>query len=327
MENKPTTLKERFGQIPNETGLTRKMRIHQGWWRTNVLSEEPGTHPKISTQNVCNTILNGDTSEKNFLTPNAAKAVRDTLAKWKNNSAGIIEQDRLFNNLLSSQPLCFNFFGELSADYDFGLKVLKTFYPDLTNLISVNFEFSPKENFTKDGSAFDIAFEVEADNKKGLIGFECKYTDTFSYKPSKSQIFYGDKGNKNHDTYFAIYENAQENFVNSYYDFVKHRNYNQLFRNQLIGETLLKNKKYDFLRTGLFCYHDDDNAIKAASEFKKMLSKPENFQLITYQDFITNVQRLELDWKQREWTMLLWARYCGISLSSYTTKKLDDNLI
>ena len=66
MTHKRTSLQERFGQIPKESGLTRKMRVHQGWWRTNVLNEEPGLHPIIPTQNVCSTIVNGETNEKTF---------------------------------------------------------------------------------------------------------------------------------------------------------------------------------------------------------------------------------------------------------------------
>lgn len=322
MTDKPKTLQERFGPIPKETGLTRKMRLHQGWWRTNVLNEEPGLHPIIPTQNVCNAIANGNATEKNFLTANAIKAVRETLAKRTKENLGIIEQDRLFNNLLSSQPLCFNFFGELYADHDFGLLVLKTFYPELTKLVSVNFEFAPTIIYTNDRSAFDIAFEVEAGNNKGLIGFECKYTDTFSFKPSKSPIFYGEEGNKNYDAYLGIYNQSKSNFTKPYFDFVRSKDFNQLFRNQLICEALLQDKKYDFVRTGLFCYQDDDSATATAKTFKTMLSNPDNFQLITYNAYISKVQQLGLSWQQREWTMLLWARYCGTSLSKETTIKL-----
>jgi len=267
MTHKRTTLQERFGQIPKESGLTRKMRVHQGWWRTNVLNEEPGLHPIIPTQNVCNTMINGETNGKNFLTSNAINAVRETLAKRTKKNMGIIEEDRLFNNLLSSQPLCFNFFGELYADLDFGLLVLKTFYPDLTKLISVNFEFAPTINYTNDRSAFDIAFEVKAANKKGLIGFECKYTDTFSFKPSKSTIFYGDEGNKNYNAYLGIYNKSKDCFTKPYFDFV---------------------------RTELFCYQDDCSATATVKTFKTMLSNPNNFQLITYNDFISKVQQLDL---------------------------------
>jgi len=322
MTDKSTTLEERFGTVPKETGLTKKMRTHQGWWRTNVLNEEPGLHPIIPTQNVCNTILHGDKNEKNFLSKNSIKAVRETLAKRTKENMGIIEEDRLFNNLLSSQPLCFNFFGELYADHDFGLSVLKTFYSDLTKLVSVNFEFAPIVNYTNDRSAFDIAFEVEAGDKKGLIGLECKYTDTFSFKPSKSEIFYGDKGNKNYDAYFDIYNKSIRSFAKPYYDFVRSKDFNQLFRNQLIGEALLQNDKFDFVRTGLFCYHDDNSGTATGKAFKTMLSNPDNFKVITYMEFITNIQRLDLDWDKREWSMLLWARYCGTSLSHDTTIKL-----
>lgn len=322
MTEKSTTLKERFGTVPNESGLTRKMRLHQGWWRTNVLNELPGLHPISLEGNVCNTILNGDANGKNFLTTNALKAVRETLAQRNETNSGIIEEDRLFNNLLSSQPLCFNFFGELYSDLEFGLTVLQKFYPDLTKLINVQFEFSPAENYTKDHSAFDVAFIVEADQKRGLIGFECKYTDSFSFKPSKSDIFYGDKGNKNHDTYLSIHTQSISNFTKPYYDYVCSKEYNQLFRNELIKESLLLNRKYDFVRTGLFCYEGDDSAVSIGKQFKTMLSNPESFQVVTYRNFISKVQQLELEWQRREWTMLLWARYSATTLSSETINSL-----
>ena len=323
MIEKQTTLKERFGEIPNESGLTKKMRLHQGWWRTNVLSEEPGNHPIIPSQNICNTISKGDINGKNFLTPNSIKAVTETLSNRTKENSGIIEPERLYNNLLSSQPLSFNFFGELYADNNFGLSVLKTFYPDLTKLNNVYFEFAPKENYTNDNSAFDLAFDVEIGNRKGLIGFECKYTDSFSFKPSKSEINYGDIGSKNHDIYNEIYYRSKEKFNKLYYDFVRNKNINQLFRNQLISETLLQNGKYDFVFTGLFCYQEDESAKKTGEEFKLMLTEPENFNLITYSDFISNVQKLNLTWEQRQWTMLLWARYCGTTLSDYTTRQIS----
>jgi len=322
MEEKSTTLNERFGKIPVESGLTRKMRVHQGWWRTNVLNLEPGFNPLNANDNVCNTILDGHINTKNFLTPNSFKAVIETLEARSKEDPGMIDKDRLFNNLLSSQPLCFNFFGEVKSNPDFGLKVLQTFYPDITKLISTNFEFAPKENYMKDRSAFDVAFEVEAGKLIGLIGFECKYTDTFSYKPKESKIYYGDKGNKNHDTYLEIYNKSKVRFIKPYYDFVQNKNFNQLFRNQLIAEAVMQNKKFDFVRTGLFYYQKDDSAKKIAEEFKLMLSDSDNFKPITYSDFISNVQQLELSWELREWTMLLWARYCGTTLSEETVNRL-----
>ncbi|TVQ06169.1 MAG: hypothetical protein EA359_01510 [Balneolaceae bacterium] len=302
-------LLNRFGIIPNDTGIKRRLRIHQGWWRMNVLNEEPGTHPMDTKKNVCNTINNGDINRKNFLTPNTIKAVESTIAERQITGAGLLEQDRLYNNLLSSQPLCFNFFGELKADTNFGLKVLQNWWPDLTALKKVIFEYAPEERYTADNSAFDIAFEVAIGNKSGLIGLECKYTDTFS-----STVY--DK-----TAYLNIFE--QSNSFNSTYDDLKASKYNQLFRNQLLAEALLQNKIYDFVKTGLFCYQQDISAIKTAQELQKMLTDPDSFNVITYSDFIEKVQRLDLDWEKREWCMLLWARYCGTVLSDAVNKQIE----
>ncbi|NIT75101.1 hypothetical protein GWO43_30435 [candidate division KSB1 bacterium] len=70
------------------------------------------------------------------------------------------------------------------------------------------------------------------------------------------------------------------------------------------------------MKTGLFCHHDDSAALNTAKQFQSMLNDGENvFNIITYKDFIAAIQRLELTWEQREFSMLLWARYCGTKLS------------
>jgi len=313
MSTKKTTLKERFGAIPNESGLKRKMRLHQGWWRTNVLSQEAGFHPKKENERICNTILDGEESKNNYLTKNSYIAVQQTLNERSEQDSGLMEQDRLFNNLLSSQPLCFNFFGELKADLEFGLSVLRHFYPNLTKLRKVIFEFAPIEKYTKDNSAFDIAFEVEENDKIGLIGWECKYTDSFS-----STVY--DK-----PSYKAIFSKSIS-FVASY-DLLKASKTNQLFRNQLIAEGLIQNKKYTFVYTGLFCFQDDFSAIETGKFFQSLLNdKTTDFKIVTYSDFIRSIQQLDIEWNKREWSMLLWARYCATVLSESTTKQLENEL-
>ena len=167
-------------------------------------------------------------------------------------NAGIIEEDRLFNNLLSSQPLCFNFFGELYADHDFGLLVLKTFYKDLTKLNNVLFEFAPIENFTNDRSAFDVAFEVKAGDKIGLIGLECKYTDTFSTSSQVMTFIMETKAIKIIMlilVFTTIPKQVSQNLIITLFGVKTLINFS---RNQLIAEALLQNKKYDFVCTGLF---------------------------------------------------------------------------
>jgi len=160
-----TTLKQLIGPVPKESGFKHRMRLHQGWWRTFVLCQEPGKHPIDENAQVCNTIEGGETSYKNFLSSNIEKAVKLTLEKRKESSAGIIEEDRLFNNLLSSQPLCFNFFGELKFDKAFALQILKSYLPDITEVKEVIFEYAPSENYTNDNSAFDVAIDPDFPGK------------------------------------------------------------------------------------------------------------------------------------------------------------------
>lgn len=315
--------KELIGNLPQGSNDVTRARLHQAWWRLNVLCEPEGDHPIRTDKTVCNTMSNGFETGNNFVTENTWHIVKQTLATRKEDAVGKIEENRLYNNLLSSQPLCFNFFAELTIDKGFGLQVLKNWWPEITELNEVLFEFSPKENYTQDGSAFDVAFDVQFGNKRGFIGLECKYTDTFSYKPQKSNsAFYGDKGNKNYETYIKLFNKCQSAFKRPYFDYVRSKNYNQLFRNQLMAEAMCHFNDYDIVKTGLFCFEKDLQAIATGNEFQSMLTNgTDKFTVITYADFIEKTQQLNLTWYQREWTMLLWARYCGFQLSDEVSKQ------
>ncbi len=109
-----------------------------------------------------------------------------------------------------------------------------------------------------------------------------------------------------------IFDDSNGHFTDEYYNYVRNNKLNQLFRNELIGQSFLQNKKYDFVITGLFCSHEDDYAISAAKSFKSKLRKgDETFKLITYKNYIESIQKLNIVWDIREWTMLLWSRYCA----------------
>ena len=204
------------------------------------MAEKEGIHPIKKGEVVCNTLLNGQISQKNFLSQNIADAVQQTIQERREANSGILEEDRLFNNLLSSQPLCFNFFGELKMDTGFALRVLQQFWPKLTEVKRVVFEFAPVEKYTNDNSAFDVAFEVLADNQSGLIGLECKYTDTFSKKEyDKSE-------------YRKIFNQRKGKVFTAMYEEFTAARFNQLFRNQLIAESLIQNGHYHLYTQGYF---------------------------------------------------------------------------
>ena len=132
-------------------------------------------------------------------------------------------------------------------------------------------------------------------------------------------------GNKNYKTYSKVFNSNKHAFKADYFDFVKSKKYNQLFRNQLMAEAIFhfKDNNYDIVRTGLFCYENDKGAVQTGKEFQSMLTDGEMvFTTITYKEFIEKAQKLSLTWEEREWTMMLWARYCGFKLSEGINKQL-----
>jgi len=193
--------------------------------------------PKVNCASVCNRINNGKKSLKNFLPKDISNEVAKALEEQKQSGSGIMDDDRLYNNLLSSQPLAINFFGFFNTNKVLALEFLKTIKSDITSFERVVFEFSPQA--TKDSSAFDIGFIVKSGVSLGFIGFECKYTDSFSYKRKGGKVNYGDKSeieeDRNYNNYFKLYSENRERFPDDYFTYVRNKDFNQLFRNELLA--------------------------------------------------------------------------------------------
>jgi hypothetical protein len=80
--------------------------------------------------------------------------------------------------------------------------------------------------------------------------------------------------------------------------------------------------EFDFVITGLFCHHDDKKTVEAGKVFQKKIGNgSSDFILLTYADYFECMQKLNLNWEQRELVMMLWARYCGLELSKNVADK------
>lgn len=151
-----------------------------------------------------NYISDGETPKgncwKNFLTEDAfnyAKYRVDNRQKYET-----IEKDRLFNNLLSSQPMAFNLFCPLrhmlEESPETATKVIKTALPKhpIHRVTKVDLEFIP-ENYTKltgDKSAMDAIIEFkDKDGKDGFIAIETKYSENLG---SNAAYDIDENGNK-----------------------------------------------------------------------------------------------------------------------------------
>lgn len=120
-------------------------------------------------------------SEANFMTEGIRSLVTYELSP-ENKGDRLIEESRLRHNLLSSQPLCFNLFGELKLHLDKALIFFNLLYADYFKSIDeIKFEYNPARRdprLTGDRSAFDVFVEYTSNTgKKGFIGIEVKYAE------------------------------------------------------------------------------------------------------------------------------------------------------
>ena len=130
--------------------------------------------------------------QRNFLTPKIKKIVEDELSlndKRKGDQKKVIKKDRLYENLLASQPLAFNLFAELiTPGYEVANKVFKNLFKyTIQKITSIEFEISPgrrNKKYTGDRSAFDVFIRYEGLNGKGFIGIEIKYAETLLDEPA-----------------------------------------------------------------------------------------------------------------------------------------------
>lgn len=161
----------------SDTVEQRRLRRHQGWWRESHTDESPG-HIARRERPVVSMLPDGVELEVNLWTDEARAAyerARDRLAQVP--GPGLIEEDRLRRNLLSSQPLCFNLFGYLAGHPEALLPWVQSVAAGARSVTSVELEWAPAQGALA-RSAFDalVVYETTA-GSRGFLGIECKYAE------------------------------------------------------------------------------------------------------------------------------------------------------
>jgi|SRR5574344_1021714 hypothetical protein len=241
----------------------------------------------------------------NFLTDNIKNLVVEKIKEIKNNG-GLVGEPRIWNNLLSSQPLCFNLFGELCCDPDLATKFFKTLFPNrLDSVTSVKFEHSPGRGDTKyigDHSAFDAFVEYTKDNKKGFIGIEVKYAESLREETKKT-------ANKYFKEQYATLTNACGLFKPDSVDFLRQPPLSQIWRDHLL--CIATRQDYD---EGFFVFlfpSENSHCQKGVDSYKRYLTFDNEEQNCFYprhlEDFINTLVSIS----NADWTIELKNRYLG----------------
>lgn len=123
----------------------------------------------------------------NFYSPEVVGLVRRELVYRE--EGAFIESHRLYENLLSSQPLCFNLFGPLKLDLSLAQAFFSKLLPDLVHEVeAIEFEHSPGRGdprYTEDNTAFDVFVRCRTPSRaRAFVAIEMKYSESMQATPS-----------------------------------------------------------------------------------------------------------------------------------------------
>lgn len=138
--------------------FTEQCRKLQGLYREELGEQEgvgPFPHSKNKHENM---LVNGDVTGKNFLSDEIFEYAKQRVKQNKQRKNETIEAYRLFNNMLSSQPMAFNLFCPLMRLLQEGGVV------DVTRMVRAAFPLIPV------GQVFDVGIEFLHEDIEQYIG-------------------------------------------------------------------------------------------------------------------------------------------------------------
>ena len=192
--------------VATDTAAQRRHRVHQSWWRREVLGLPAGP-PAAQVRHRYPTLGNylpeshdGQSAAAagwNLMSDAARTYTRERLAVL-GRTGGLAEPDRLWRNMLSSQPLAFSIAGHLRAHPAAAVAMFAelTGWPvtaldalgdvgDDHRLDGIEAEWNPpRDDHTRDRSGFDLVALLSLDDgARALLSVEVKYVDSFSPSP------------------------------------------------------------------------------------------------------------------------------------------------
>ena len=249
-------------------------------------------------------------TKANYLTDNIKKCVFEAIIEARD-KGGMIGEPRIWNNLLSSQPLCFNLFGEMSCDLNLATKYFHTLFPKrIAKVTHVTFEYSPSRgnnNYTGDHSAFDVFIEyLNQQNEMCFVGIEVKYAENLK-EETKTKA---DANFKKHSLEYSKYTKESKIFKTGSIEYLKQVPIAQFWRDHLLSIATKKDYKDGFF---VFLFPSQNTACQKGVDryLDQLISANEEetgFYPRHLEDFIEVLKQIH----DRDWVREFEDRYLGI---------------
>lgn len=181
----PDILKRYQTEDMNDTRFRACARLLQSMWREDR-GLPIGLHkPTRETGRALGSLLDRASARagRNFMSPEIARLTR--YESVYREVGALIYDHRLWHNLLSSQPLCFNLLGPMKLDLSLATRFWSRLFPKrMAEVEQIYFEHSPgrgDDAFIGDDTAFDILIAGRnAKGQRSFIGIEMKYSESMT---------------------------------------------------------------------------------------------------------------------------------------------------
>ncbi len=267
------------------SGFRRKARVLQAMWR-----EEMG-YPMGWREGRSGRIPMGSRLEMpwaretlaNFLTETIRNTVRAEVLDPNASRAKLFAKPRLFNDLLSSQPLCFNLFGELKHDLALASAVIAGLTSGrFAKVTGIEFEYSPgpgDPRYLGDHSAFDVFLRcVDSDGEPGFVGIEVKYHENLKGAASGHKARYDEVA----DLMGCFAEDRSA---------LRSSPLQQIWRDHLLaGITRIEGGYRDGMFVVLYP-EQNPHVSNAVAEYARRLTDQNSFAAWTMEDFVAALRR------------------------------------
>jgi hypothetical protein len=185
----------------NTKDFTEKCRDLQGSYREH-LGEPRGVGPHFKNgKPQVNMLVDGEKTGKNFVNDFTFNYAKRRVENKQPHET--IDEYRLFNNMLSSQPMAFNLFCPFIQMLEQGKaevvsRIFQNIFPDkhIGEVTEVGLEYlhTDIKNYLNDLTAMDaIVRYKDTEGKPAFIAIETKYTDVLNEKTSRRRNVEYDK--------------------------------------------------------------------------------------------------------------------------------------
>jgi len=287
----------------------RRARLLQSIWREQQ-GYEMGVHRGRSLGSRLRWPWAKET-RANYLTETIREVVRDEVTPQAKAEGKLYGEPRVWNDLLSSQPLCFNLFGELKRDLALATAALHDLDGRVREVTGIEFEYSPGRSDLKhlgDRSAFDVFVRYETQTRgRGFLGIEVKYHEDLRGKPGR------------HRTRYEEVAREMGCFADPCSQALREMPLQQIWRDHLLAGATKGEDGYD---EGVFVFlrpRGNEACAKAVATYRECLTRHDAFAECILEDVVEAIQAHT----DTPWVGLFFDRYLDFGKVDAALAALD----